>query len=105
MRLRTARYRDRSKGWARATGPYTFVATLAETNGPTIPFYSFYGFSFQFSDPVRTGVAATVGATITSQVTGLFDPTPNIVPGGAATAANYGGFQAIAPDTWIEIYG
>jgi uncharacterized protein (TIGR03437 family) len=97
------------------TGPSTFQATLAETNGPTIQFYSFYGMNFQFSDSVCTGVAATAcslapvgstpGATLTSQVVGQFDPTPNIVPGGAATAANYGGFQAIAPGTWIEIYG
>src|SRR6202161_1651747 len=37
------------------TGPSTFQATLAETNGPTIQFYSFYGMNFQFSDSVCTG--------------------------------------------------
>jgi uncharacterized protein (TIGR03437 family) len=91
------------------------VITLSETNGPSIPFYSFANFNFQFSGPTCTGVAptactvsqvgATPGATIGAPVVGTFDPTPNITPSGAATAANYGGFQAIAPATWIEIYG
>jgi hypothetical protein len=70
--------------FAGVTGPYTFQATLAGTDGTTIPFYSFYGFVFQFSSATCTGVAstacnlaqvgATAGATITSQVTGTFDP-------------------------------
>jgi uncharacterized protein (TIGR03437 family) len=99
--------------FAQALSNYSFVATLAVTNGPTIPFYSFANFNFLFSGPTCTGVsfcdAAPVGqtpnATITEPITGAFDPTPTILPSGVITAGNYGAFQTIAPATWIEIYG
>ncbi len=95
---------------------YSLVITLAETNGPAIHFYSFANFSFLYTgSQVCTVVAATncgvasvgstPGATITGPVTGSFDPTPYITPSGVISASNYGGFQAIAPATWIEIYG
>jgi uncharacterized protein (TIGR03437 family) len=98
-----------------ATNNFSFVITLAETNGPTISFYSFANFSFFFSSPTCTGVAATAcrvgqvgltpNATIIGPITGSFDPTPVITPSGVISAGNYGGFPAIAPATWIEIYG
>ena len=51
-------------------------------------------------------VGNTPGATITGPVNGTFDTTPIIsTPGGVVTATSYGGFSAIAPATWIEIYG
>jgi uncharacterized protein (TIGR03437 family) len=96
-----------------AKSTYSLVITLAENNGPTVSFYSFANFSFQFSGPTCTGVSTcavgqvglTVNATITGQAVGSFDPTPSITPSGVLSAGNYGGFQAIAPGTWIEIYG
>ncbi|HWE49497.1 MAG TPA: hypothetical protein VG273_06905 [Bryobacteraceae bacterium] len=94
---------------------FSFALNLAETNGPTITFYSFANFRFLYSTTTCTGVAAgscaesqvavTPGATITGQVTGTFDPTPSITPAGANTAAAYGSYSAIAPGTWMEIYG
>jgi uncharacterized protein (TIGR03437 family) len=90
------------------------VVTLAETSGPTLTFYSFANFSFFFtSSATCTGISscavgqvgATPGATISGSVTGTFDPTPVIEPGGVVTATAYGAYTAAAPATWIEIYG
>lgn len=51
-------------------------------------------------------VGTTPSATITGPLNGSFDMTPKITtPGGVVTATSYGGFSAIAPATWIEIYG
>jgi uncharacterized protein (TIGR03437 family) len=51
-------------------------------------------------------VGTTPGGTITGPLNGTFDLTPVISsPGGVVTATSYGGFSAIAPATWIEIYG
>ena len=47
----------------------------------------------------------TPNATITGPIGGGFDPTPAITPSGVITAGNYGAFPAIAPGTWVEIYG
>src|ERR1039457_2007309 len=100
--------------YAQALSNYTFSVTLTETNGPTVSFCSFANFNFLFSNPectVIVGVCAaapvgqTPNATITGPITGTFDPTPTILPSGVITAGNYGAFQAIAPATWIEIYG
>ena len=98
---------------ARATSNFSLTITLVENNGPTVSFYSFANFNFLFSSPACTGVATcsvgqvglTQNATITGPITGSFDPTPAISPSGVITAGNYGAFQAIAPATWIEIYG
>jgi uncharacterized protein (TIGR03437 family) len=98
---------------AQATNNFSLTITLVENNGPTVSFYSFANFNFLFSGPTCTGVATcsvgqvglTPNATITGPITGSFDPTPVISPSGVITAGNYGAFQAIAPATWIEIYG
>ena len=100
--------------YAQALSNYTFSVTLTENNGPTVSFYSFANFNFLFSNQTCTvivgvcdaaPVGQTPGATITGPITGAFDPTPTILPSGVITAGNYGAFQAIAPATWIEIYG
>jgi uncharacterized protein (TIGR03437 family) len=93
----------------------SFVITLAETNGPTINFYSFANFSFVYSGATCTGVSSTncsvgqvsltPGATIVGPVTGTFNPAPSITPNGANSAANYGSYTSITPSTWMEIYG
>ena len=49
------------------------------------------------------GVGVTPNATITGKVNGQFDPTPMIKS--LVTATGYGGSPAIAPATWVEIYG
>jgi uncharacterized protein (TIGR03437 family) len=95
---------------------FSLVITLAETGGPTVSFYSFANFEFFYTGSATcTGlsvtncavgqVGQTQGATITGNITGNFDPTPTITASGVITAGDYGGFQAIAPATWIEIYG
>jgi uncharacterized protein (TIGR03437 family) len=99
--------------FAQALSNFSFVVTLTENNGAIIPFYSFANFNFVYTSPTCTGVtpcdSAPVGqtpdATITGPITGAFDPTPTILPSGVITAGNYGAFPAIAPATWIEIYG
>ena len=100
--------------YAQALSNYTFSVTLTENNGPTVSFYSFANFNFVFSSPACTVIAGvcdaapvgqTPNATITGPITGTFDPAPTILPSGVITAGNYGAFPAIAPATWIEIYG
>jgi uncharacterized protein (TIGR03437 family) len=101
---------------AQATNSFSLVITLAQANGPAISFYTFANFSFFFSSPTCTGVPATScgvgqvgltpGATIIGPITGSFDPTPSIrANSGVISASGYGGFSAIAPSTWVEIYG
>jgi uncharacterized protein (TIGR03437 family) len=98
---------------AQASSNFSLTITLVENNGPTVSFYSFANFNFLFSSPTCTGVATcavgqvglTANSTITGPITGAFDPTPAISPSGLITAGNYGAFQAIAPATWIEIFG
>ncbi len=94
-------------------GSFTFSITPA--GGTPIPFYDLT-FSFDY-DPLTiacTGVSTcavglvgtTAGSTITGPIHGLYDLTPVIAsPASVITAASYGGFNAIAPATWIEIYG
>jgi uncharacterized protein (TIGR03437 family) len=48
-------------------------------------------------------VGQAQGSSITGLVTGSADVTPKV--NSVITAGNYGGFTAIAPATWIEIYG
>ncbi len=101
-------------------GPFSlttgsFVTTIKVTGGATLTFdgegpVSYYD---QPGDaPAQcTGVSScgvgqvglTVGATISGQVSGSFDPTPVIKA--LISAGSFGGFKSIAPATWIEIYG
>jgi uncharacterized protein (TIGR03437 family) len=92
----------------------SFLVTLAETGGPTITFYQTTNFDFYFSNSVCTGVAScavgqvglTQNATITGPIYGTFDATPVIgLPQGVISASAYGAFPALAPSTWMEIYG
>jgi uncharacterized protein (TIGR03437 family) len=88
---------------------------LQESNGSTVSFLPGVedNFFVQYNNPTCTGiasssciaeqVAATPGATITGTVTGTFDATPVI--SAAISASSYGGFSAVAPSTWMEIYG
>lgn len=90
----------------------SFSSTLTPTGGSAIQFYDL-NFSMVYSPSAITctgvstcGVAAvgqSQGGTITGAVTGTLDPTPVI--NSVITASGYGGFSAIAPATWIEIYG
>ena len=94
----------------------SFVVTLTPNGGQTVTFYQTPNWDFMFSmpDSTCTGVAAcavgqvglATGATITGPVTGMFDATPIIrVSQGVMTASNYGAFSALAPGSWMEIYG
>jgi len=88
----------------------SLVMTIVENDGPTVTFYG-PGLRFDFSGATCTGVPVcsvgpeglVVGATISGPITGTFDATPRI--SGVISASAYGGFSAIAPGTWIEIYG
>ena len=88
----------------------SFVVSLTENTGATITFLS-QAIFFQFINPTCAGVAAcgvgqvglTPNATITGLVRGTFDATPVIQR--VISASNYGGFSALAPATWMEIYG
>jgi uncharacterized protein (TIGR03437 family) len=90
----------------------TFVETLTESNGTTL---TFYGATVQFTSWISqcTGVsvcdAEHVGLTPNATITGPFsatnDITPVIQPSGVISAGAFGAFPAIAPGTWIEIYG
>ena len=95
-----------------SAGSFTFTITPA--GGASITFYDAAA-SFVVTSPVCTGatngctvgnVGLTVGATMTGPLTGSFDATPKITtPNGLISASAYGSFTAIAPATWIEIYG
>ena len=51
-------------------------------------------------------VGLTPGAVISGTVHGTFDATPVIrTSQGVISASAYGGFNALAPGTWMEIYG
>ena len=93
----------------------TLGFTLTPNGGEAIPFYDLrFNVFFSSATDSCTGVSAcgvgsvgvTPGATITGPMSGSFDLTPVITsPGGVVTATGYGGSRAIAPATWIEIYG
>lgn len=88
----------------------SFVVSLTENTGSTITFLS-QAIFFQFIAPTCTGVSTcgagqvglTPNSTITGLVSGTFDATPTIQS--VISASNYGGFSALAPATWMEIYG
>jgi len=96
------------------TGPGSFVWQLTDADGATSTFYQETNWRFQFSNPTCTGVPTcgvgqvglTSGATIAGQINGFFDATPVIAsPQGVISASAYGGFPAVAPGSWMEIYG
>ena len=84
--------------------------SLIPTGGTAIPFYDALVF-VTYTSPTCTGITQcgvagagqSTGGVITGSVTGTFDPTP--IVNSVISASSYGGFNAIAPATWIEIYG
>jgi uncharacterized protein (TIGR03437 family) len=90
------------------------TVSLTESTGATVAFLSnnftfFYDSSATCTKVVTCEigqVGVTPGAVITGRVHGTFDATPVIrTSQGVISASGYGGFPAIAPGTWIEIYG
>jgi uncharacterized protein (TIGR03437 family) len=93
----------------------TVAVSLAEKTGATVAFLSN---SFTFFYDLATCSGASVpsceigqvglrpGAVISGTVHGTFDATPVIrTSQGVITASGYGAFNAVAPGTWMEIYG
>ncbi len=90
--------------------------SLAENTGATVPFLS-YNFNFHYyPTAVCSGTAVSScsvgqvglapGAVISGNIFGSFDATPVIrTSQGVISASAYGGFSALAPGTWMEIYG
>ncbi len=87
--------------------------SLAESTGATVAFLS-NNFNFYYDSgatcsgtavsPCSIGqVGLTPGAAISGTVHGSFDATPVIKA--VISASAYGGFSALAPGTWMEIYG
>ena len=96
--------------FALTAGSFTFF--LAPSSGDPVNFYdlnfnTFFSSSSDSCTVVSTcGVGAvglSIGGTIKGPVTGQFDTTPMIAA--VQTAGSYGGSSALAPGTWIEIYG
>lgn len=91
----------------------SLVFTLTENSGTTVTFYQGPTWNFTFSSVTCTGgapctvgqVGLTPNATIGGPISGAFDTTPVIGPQGVISASAYGAFPAVAPGTWMEIYG
>ena len=92
----------------------SLLITFTPTGGSPFTVYDSTTFRFTFSSNTCTGVSMcsvgqtglTPGATLTGPISGIFDPTPVIRASlGVISASDYGAFSAIAPATWIEIYG
>jgi uncharacterized protein (TIGR03437 family) len=89
----------------------TFSFTLTPAGGTAVRFYDLTGSVVYDQTATCTGVGTcavgavgqTQGGVITGLVTGTFDTTPLV--NSVISASSYGGFSAIAPATWIEIYG
>ncbi len=92
----------------------TFSFSLIPTGGSPVQFFDLTGSIFYNPATAScTGVSASAcgvagvgqsqGGTITGPVSGSFDTTP--VVNSVISASAYGAFAAIAPATWIEIYG
>lgn len=89
----------------------SIVVSLQESTGANVTFLS-DNFVFFYSSATCTGITGscsvgqvglTPNATISGHVHGTFDATPNI--SAAISASGYGGFAALAPGTWMEVYG
>lgn len=94
----------------------TISVSLTESTGATVAFLSnnftfFYDSSASCSGTAVSScsigqVGLTPGAIISGPVHGTFDATPVIrTSQGVISASAYGGFSALAPGTWMEIYG
>lgn len=92
----------------------SFVVTLVDNSGATVTFYQTSNFNFTFAGPTCTLVSPcavgqaglTPNATISGPVNGTFDTTPVIRSSlGVISASAFGGFSALAPGSWMEIYG
>jgi uncharacterized protein (TIGR03437 family) len=93
----------------------SFLVTLAESSGATVVFYQQSNWNFTFSNPTCTVTSPpcavgttglTPDATISGPITGTFDTTPVIRTSlGVISASAFGGFSALAPGSWMEIYG
>lgn len=91
----------------------SIAVSLTESTGATVTFLSnnftfYYDLSATCSgaavSPCSIGqVGLTPGAVISGVVHGAFDATPVIRS--VISASAYGGFSAVAPATWMEIYG
>jgi uncharacterized protein (TIGR03437 family) len=90
------------------------MVSLQENIGANVKFLPNlqFNFNFHYTNATCTGavsscavgqVGLTPGATITGTVFGTFDATPAIQS--VISAGSYGGFSAVAPGTWMEIYG
>jgi uncharacterized protein (TIGR03437 family) len=90
------------------------VITLAQNNGVTNTFYQPL-FNAFFNNATCTGgvtvcsvsqVGAQANATITGTMNGTFDASPVIrTSQGVISASAFGGYSALAPGSWMEIYG
>lgn len=92
----------------------SFLVTLAENGGATVSYYNFVGFFFTIANPTCTGISPcgvgqtglTPNATRTGFINGTFTTNPVIRTSlGVISAGAYGGFSALAPGSWMEIYG
>ena len=94
----------------------SITVSLTENTGATVAFLS-NNFTFFYNPTAScTGtsvtscnigvVGLTPGAVMSGTVFGTFDATPVIrASQGVISASAYGGFSALAPGTWMEIYG
>ncbi len=93
----------------------SFTTSLTETNGATYRFYDLSFFYSFLSGAVCTpaGQTCSVGqvgltprATITGPVNGTWTTMPVIrTSQGVISAGAFGAFAAVAPGSWMEIYG
>ena len=91
----------------------SITVSLTESTGATVVFLSnnftfYYDLSATCSGTAVSScsigqVGLTPGAVISGVVHGTFDATPVIRA--VVSASAYGGFSALAPATWMEIYG
>jgi uncharacterized protein (TIGR03437 family) len=91
----------------------SIVVSLQESTGANVTFLSDNFVFYYSSNATCTGIAAgscsvgqvglTPNSTISGTVYGTFDATPVILA--VISASNYGAFSAVAPGTWMEIYG
>ncbi|MGA3019715.1 MAG: hypothetical protein ABSF62_21545 [Bryobacteraceae bacterium] len=94
----------------------TISVSLTENTGATVAFLS-NNFTFFYNSSASCSgtsvpacsigqVGLTPGAVMSGTVFGTFDATPVIrTSQGVISASAYGGFSALAPGTWMEIYG